>query len=112
VRARLTRFSPAGNRRLTTLIAALDSDRYLALLAAVDRLLADPPLTRLARGDGNWELPGGRIEVGGSAVQAVIHRALRRLQRPHTGSPRPDGTAHQQLAPCFHAVPATAHDAE
>jgi 8-oxo-dGTP pyrophosphatase MutT (NUDIX family) len=24
----------------------------------------------------------------------------------------PDGTVHQQLALCFHAVPATAHDAE
>ena len=75
--------------------------------------------------DGNWELPGGRIEVGESAVQAVIsevakspaddcaHRALRRLQRPHTRSLlNPAGTVHQQLALCFHAVPATAHDAE
>ncbi|MBV9922790.1 MAG: CHAD domain-containing protein, partial [Pseudonocardia sp.] len=59
VKARLTRFfagREADARR--AMIAALDSDRYLALLASVDRLLADPPLTRRARGKAHRELPG------------------------------------------------------
>lgn len=58
VQARLTRFfagREADARR--ALVAALDSDRYLALLAAVDRLLADPPLTRHARARARRELP-------------------------------------------------------
>jgi hypothetical protein len=51
VAARLTRFF-AGREAdaRTALIAAPDSDRYLTSLAAIDGLLADPPLTRLARG--------------------------------------------------------------
>jgi CHAD domain-containing protein len=58
VQARLTRyFAPREADARTALIAALDSDRYLALLAAVDRLLADPPLTRLADGSARRELP-------------------------------------------------------
>ncbi len=58
VQARLTRYF-AGREAdaRTALIAALDSDRFLALLAAVDRLLAAPPLTRLARGTARHELP-------------------------------------------------------
>jgi CHAD domain-containing protein len=68
VPARLTRFF-AGRETdaRTALIAALDSDRYLALLAAIDRLLADPPLTRLARGRARRELP------------ALVGRAHRRV---------------------------------
>jgi CHAD domain-containing protein len=58
VQARLTRyFAPREADARTVLIAALDSDRYLALLAAVDRLLADPPLTRRADGRARRELP-------------------------------------------------------
>jgi hypothetical protein len=52
--------------------------------------------------DGNWELPGGRIEVGETAATTVVrevaeepgnhhpaHRTRRRLQRPHPpGRPR------------------------
>ena len=58
VQARLTRYF-AGREAdaRTALIAALDSDRFLALLTAVDRLLAAPPLTRLARGTARRELP-------------------------------------------------------
>lgn len=68
VHARLTRFF-AGREAdaRTALIAALDSDRYLALLAAVDRLLAEPPLTGTAHGAARRELP------------ALIGRAHRRV---------------------------------
>ncbi|MCO1655531.1 CYTH and CHAD domain-containing protein [Pseudonocardia humida] len=49
VRAHLTRYF-TGRRAAAhdELVAALDGERYLALLAAVDTLLADPPLTRAA----------------------------------------------------------------
>jgi CHAD domain-containing protein len=55
------RASPA--RRAT---AALDSDRYLALLDAVDALLADPPLT------------GAASDPARSALPGLIAKALRR----------------------------------
>jgi CHAD domain-containing protein len=68
VQARLTRYF-AGRQAdaRSALIAALDSDRYLALLGAIDGLLADPPLTRLARGRARRELP------------AMVERAHRRV---------------------------------
>jgi CHAD domain-containing protein len=68
VQARLTRFF-AGREAdaRTALIAALDSDRYLALLTAIDRLLADPPWARLARRRARRELP------------ALVARAHRRV---------------------------------
>ncbi|MEJ3651384.1 CYTH and CHAD domain-containing protein [Actinomycetes bacterium KLBMP 9759] len=40
-------------------IAALDSDRYLALQDSIDRLLADPPFTPKARRKARKELPRG-----------------------------------------------------
>jgi len=68
VQARLTRyFARRETEARTALVAALDSDRYLALLAAIDQLLDDPPLTRLARGQGRRELP------------ALVGRAHRRV---------------------------------
>jgi CHAD domain-containing protein len=68
VQARLTRFfAPRETEARTALIAALDSDRYLALLAAIDRLLADPPLTARARGKAAGALP------------ALVGRAHRRV---------------------------------
>jgi CHAD domain-containing protein len=68
VQARLTRFFTGREADArTALIAALDSDRYLALLAAVDGLLADPPLTRLARGKAPRQL------------SALVGRAHRRV---------------------------------
>ena len=58
VQARLTRyFAGREAEARSALITALDSERYLALLGAIDALLADPPLTRLARGKARRELP-------------------------------------------------------
>ena len=71
--------------------------------------------------DGFWELPGGRVEVGESAADAVIREvaeesgvtiALTGLSGVYSDPTHvlldPDGTVHQQLALCFHAVPAAA----
>ena len=70
--------------------------------------------------DGYWELPGGRLEVGESAAQAVIREVAEEsgvaieliglsgvYSDPTHVLLDPDGTAHQQLALCFHAVPST-----
>jgi len=55
VQARLTRYFDGREADArTAMIAALDSERYIVLLAAIDRLLADPPLTR---GKARRELP-------------------------------------------------------
>ena len=75
--------------------------------------------------DGNWELPGGRIEVGESATQAVIREVGEEtgLSIELTGfaglysDPThvlvdPGDAVHQQLALCFHAVPGRHDPAE
>ena len=84
VAARLTRFFTGREADArTALIAAPDSDRYLTSLAAIDGLLADPPLTRLARGrsgsirlalTGVREVDGGDegAVVGGGGVAAGV----------------------------------------
>jgi ADP-ribose pyrophosphatase YjhB (NUDIX family) len=69
--------------------------------------------------DGNWELPGGRLEVGESAVHAVVREVAEEsgitieltglagvYSDPTHVLVDPDATIHQQLALCFHAVPA------
>ena len=81
-----------------------------AAFAAVRNVTGEVLLVRRID-DGNWELPGGRIDVGESAAQAVIRDGHSRL----LGDPThvlldPDGTVHQQLALCFNAVPARADD--
>lgn len=61
-------------------LAALDSDRYLALHNAIDALLADPPLTRAASRPGRRELP------------ASVARAYRRTKsRMRVAASQPAG---------------------
>jgi 8-oxo-dGTP diphosphatase len=69
--------------------------------------------------DGCWELPGGRIEVGETARETVIREVaeesgisieLTTLSGVYSDPSHvlvdPDGGIHQQIALCFHAVPA------
>ena len=91
-----------------------------AAFAAVRNVAGEVLLVRRID-DGNWELPGGRIDVGESAAQAVIREvaeesgvtiALTGISGVYSDPTHvlldPDGTVHQQLALCFHAVPAEA----
>ena len=88
-----------------------------AAFAAVRNVAGEVLLVRRID-DGYWELPGGRLEVGESAAQAVIREvaeesgvaiALVGLSGVYSDPTHvlldPDGTVHQQLALCFHAVP-------
>ena len=91
-----------------------------AAFAAVRNVAGEVLLVRRID-DGYWELPGGRLEVGETAAQAVIREvaeesgvaiALVGLSGVYSDPTHvlldPDGTVHQQLALCFHAVPALA----
>jgi 8-oxo-dGTP pyrophosphatase MutT (NUDIX family) len=91
-----------------------------AAFAAVRNVAREVLLVRRID-DGYWELPGGRLEVGESAAEAVIREvaeesgvtiALTGLSGVYSDPTHvlldPDGTVHQQLALCFHAVPAGA----
>ncbi len=72
VREQTTRFF--SSRRATAAkaaTAALDGDRYLALLDALDALLADPPLTEAAAGPARAVLPD------------LIARAVRRVRKAY-----------------------------
>jgi 8-oxo-dGTP pyrophosphatase MutT (NUDIX family) len=93
-----------------------------AAFAAVRNIAGEVLLVRRID-DGNWELPGGRIEVGESAAQAVIREvaeesgiaiALTGVSGVYSDPTHvlldPDGAVHQQLALCFHAVPTATDD--
>ena len=93
-------------------------DLLPAAFAAVRNPLGEVLVVRRID-DGNWELPGGRIEVGETAQQAVIREVaeesgitvtLTTLSGIYSDPSHvlldPDGSVHQQLALCFHAVPA------
>ena len=95
-----------------------------AAFAAVRNLAGEVLVVRRID-DGYWELPGGRIDVGESAAQAVIREvaeesgvtiALTGLSGVYSDPTHvlldPDGSVHQQLALCFHAVPAGADNTE
>jgi CHAD domain-containing protein len=70
VRARIrAHFAPAAAAARAAVIEALDGDRYLALLGALDTLLIDPPLADAAAG------PAAEV------VPAAVRRAERRLRR-------------------------------
>jgi CHAD domain-containing protein len=66
-----------------TATAALDGDRYLALLDAVDALLADPPLTDAAAGPAGTVLP----DLIGKAVRRT-RKAYRAAQAQPPGAGR------------------------
>ena len=95
-----------------------------AAFAAVRNVAGEVLLVRRID-DGYWELPGGRLEVGESAAQAVIREvaeesgvsiALTGLSGVYSDPTHvlldPDGSVHQQLALCFHAVPALGETAQ
>ena len=70
VQARITaHFTAELAQAGTTALAALDGQRYLRLLDELDALLADPPLTPLAK------RPAGKV------LAKPVRRAARRLQR-------------------------------
>jgi 8-oxo-dGTP pyrophosphatase MutT (NUDIX family) len=97
-------------------------DVLVAAFAAVRNAAGEILLVRRID-DGNWELPGGRVEVGETAGAAVIREVAEESGVPIEltaisgvySDPThvlvdPDGSVHQQLALCFHAVPADGHD--
>jgi ADP-ribose pyrophosphatase YjhB (NUDIX family) len=68
--------------------------------------------------DGFWELPGGRVEVGETVGESVIREVAEEsgvaitpttlsgvYSDPSHVLVDPDGSVHQQLALCLHAVP-------
>ena len=89
VAAQTTRFF--ATRRASaaaTATAALDSDRYLALLDAVDALLADPPLTDDAAPPGRRGPPGADRQGGAAHAEAPAGRP-----RPPAGARARPGAA-------------------
>jgi len=93
-------------------------DVLLAAFAAVRNSAGELLLVRRID-DGNWELPGGRIEVGESVSEAVVREVAEEsgitialigfvgvYSDPSHVLVDPGGSIHQQVALCFHAVPA------
>ena len=90
-------FAPAEAGARSAVLEALDSDRYLALLDALDRLLADPPLTPEAG------LPAA--EVLPPAVRRTRRRLRRRLRRARgvPAGPDRDAALHEARKAAKHA---------
>lgn len=91
-------------------------DLLPAAYAVVRNRLGEVLLVRRSD-DHYWELPGGRIDVGESAVSAVLREVVEEAgvvievtalagvySDPGHVLVYPDGTVHQQLAICFHAI--------
>jgi len=83
---------------------ALDGDRYLALLDAIDALLADPPLTPAAGTPARVLLP--------TAVAKAVKRADRALREADARPPGPERDEHlhdaqgrKAAAPCRRGSP-------
>src|ERR1700733_384310 len=66
-------FAPREQATAQAAAEALDSDRYLALLGELDRVLTDPPLTAAAARPAGDELP--------AAVAKSYKRTRRRMRR-------------------------------
>jgi CHAD domain-containing protein len=82
-------FAPARAAARDALLAALDSRRYLSLLDELDRLLAQPPLTRRAARPAADVLP--------AAVRRAYWKTARRMRRARraaAGPPR-DAALHE-----------------
>ena len=86
-----------------------------AAFAAVRNGLGQVLLVRRAD-DGNWELPGGRVEVGESASETVVREVAEEASveikltgvlgiysDPEHVLAYPHGDVRQQFAVCFHA---------
>jgi CHAD domain-containing protein len=82
-------FAPARAAAHRAVVAALDSQRYLSLLDELDRLAAEPPLTRRAARPAADVLP--------AAVLRGYRQTARRMRRArHTGAgPARDAALHQ-----------------
>ena len=74
-------FAPVQAAARKEVLAALDSPRYIALLDALDQLLADPPLTVEAARPAADVLPG--------SARRAYRRTDRRLRRARAHAARP-----------------------
>jgi len=96
--------------------AALTPDGLLPAAYAAVRNSAGQVLLVRRADDGNWELPGGRVDVGESASQAVIREVAEEADvaikvsgvvgvysDPGHVLAYPAGEVRQQVAVCFHA---------
>jgi CHAD domain-containing protein len=90
-------FAPAEAGARAAVLEALDSDRYLALLDALDMLLIDPPLTRAAASPAEHVLP--------PAVRRARRRLRRRLRRAlrAPAGPARDAAMHEARKAAKHA---------
>jgi CHAD domain-containing protein len=90
-------FAPVEADARAAVLEALDSERYLALLDGLDRLLADPPLTPEARQPAAEVLP--------PAVRRTRRRLRRRMRRARATPAGPDRDAalHEARKAAKHA---------